>query len=118
MVDYLCKARPKHMACIAIASFQLAAELVCRGKAGCPPVPEAIEVAAISQCKCTIGDLARMQGIITSKLANQMGTLPITAIDFLRTFHTLFLAVDEGEVYSRCVDKMLKLPVFTTKNII
>uniref|UniRef100_A0A1B6FGZ6 Cyclin N-terminal domain-containing protein n=1 Tax=Cuerna arida TaxID=1464854 RepID=A0A1B6FGZ6_9HEMI len=98
------KAHPKHMACIAIASFQLAAEMVCRGKVGSPQVPQAIEVAAISQCKCTNGDLQRMQGIITSKLGSQDGSLPITAVDFLKVFHTLFLAVDEGNVYSTMVE--------------
>lgn len=96
------KARPKHMACIAIASFQLAAEMVCKGKVGTPAVPEAIEVAAISQCKCTIGDLSRMQDIITAKLATQ--DPPVTSVDFLRIFHTLLLAVDQADVYSRMVD--------------
>lgn len=96
------KARPKHMACIAIASFQLSCSLVCGGAAGCPPVPEAAEVAAISQCKCTPGDLRRMQTIITSKLG--VGAAPITAVDFLRVFHQLFLSVDQGQVYARMVD--------------
>lgn len=97
------KARPKHMACISVASFQLAARLVCGNMKGGPPVPEPIDVASISQCKCTMGDLARMQGIIGTKLGTQSGTLPITASDFLRIFHALFLAVDERQVYNRCV---------------
>ncbi|XP_054272437.1 cyclin G isoform X2 [Macrosteles quadrilineatus] len=100
------KARPKHMACIAIASFQLSCSLVCGGAPGSPPVPEAAEVAAISQCKCTPGDLHRMQTIITSKLGVGVhdGAAPITAVDFLRVFHQLFLSVDQGQVYARMVD--------------
>uniref|UniRef100_A0A1B6DLX3 Cyclin N-terminal domain-containing protein n=1 Tax=Clastoptera arizonana TaxID=38151 RepID=A0A1B6DLX3_9HEMI len=98
------KARPKHMACLSVASFQLAAQFVCGVRTEGPPAPEPSDVASISQCKCTMGDLARMQGIIKKKLGTQFGLLPITAADFLRIFHALFLAVDEGQVYARCVN--------------
>lgn len=89
------------MACIAIASFQLAAELVCCGGEIC--VPAASDVAAIAQCKCTPGDLQRMQDIITAKLSSAPGSLPVTAIHFLRIFHALLLSVDQAQVYSRYV---------------
>lgn len=105
-VCLLVQARPKHMACIAIASFQLAAEVVCRGRVNSPAVPEAIEVAAISQCKCTIGDLQRMQGIITTKLGSEPGALPVTAFQFLQLFHALLLSVDQAHIYSRYVKSL------------
>ncbi|XP_075227927.1 cyclin G [Lycorma delicatula] len=88
------KVKPKHMACISVASFQLASRVVCN----CEP----LDVAVISQCKCTMGDLVRMQGIIANKLG-QDNNIPITSLTFLRLFHSLFSALDIGHVYARCV---------------
>jgi len=103
------KVRPKHMACISIAAFQLASHMVCGG-AG----PGATDVCAISQCKCTLGDLNRMQAVISSKLSAENESSPITALVFLRIFHGLLTAIDVDGIYARAVgehDMLLRLEV-------
>ncbi|KAL1138946.1 hypothetical protein AAG570_009008 [Ranatra chinensis] len=89
------KVRPKHMACISVACFQLGCRVVVQA--------EPTDVLAISQCKCTTGDLMRMQEVISSKLATPALTSIVTPGVFLRLFHALLSAVDVDQVYSRCV---------------
>ncbi|EFX71038.1 hypothetical protein DAPPUDRAFT_256312 [Daphnia pulex] len=74
------KARPKHLSCIAISSFHLAA---CQWVERVKPnnneassiqsplqvVPEPQYLVTISQCKCTAGDINRMEKIVEAKLA-------------------------------------------------
>ncbi|XP_063242503.1 cyclin G [Bacillus rossius redtenbacheri] len=87
------KVQPKHMACISVSSFHLAARLVasCRKDLDSPVVvPDTEDLVAISQCRCTLGDLSRMEKIIAGKLSE---SVPVTALDFLRLFHRVLEAV-------------------------
>ncbi|KAK7863999.1 hypothetical protein R5R35_000106 [Gryllus longicercus] len=91
------KARPKYMACIAVSSFHLACKEVMqhRQKVECDSdwiVPDSRDLVTISQCKCTLGDLARMEDIISCKLGAEPNVLPITPLTFLQLFHELFSA--------------------------
>ena len=84
------------MACISVAAFQLGCVTVCgRG-------PDGGDIVAISQSRCTPGDLQRMMAIISAKL-DVCHTPPVTPAVFLNLFHNLLLAVDTHGVYSRSV---------------
>lgn len=78
------KARPRHMACMSVSSFLLAARMV-------PGVssPDPADLITISQCKCSLGDLERMQGIITNKLDAAPHVTPITPLTMARLLHAL-----------------------------
>lgn len=108
------KARPKHMACIAVSSFHLACQQVMlhRHKVDCESewiVPDSRDLVTISQCKCTLGDLTRMEGIIACKLGTEPSMLPVTSLTFLQLFHKLFSAAAERlgllDLYNNIVDK-------------
>ncbi|XP_015586457.1 cyclin G [Cephus cinctus] len=77
------KARPKHMACISVSSFHIAAVQMAQSL-------DADHLVSISQCKCTGGDLKRMSEVIRNKLEWAPGTQPITALTFLRLFNVMF----------------------------
>lgn len=76
--------KPKHMACLSVASFHLAIKQL-----GLKPIP-AEDLVTISQCGCTAGDLERMANVIAHKLGVQMGHGPITSVSFLRIYYALF----------------------------
>ncbi|XP_015108806.1 cyclin G [Diachasma alloeum] len=94
------KARPKHMACISVSSFHIAAVQMAQSL-------DADHLVSISQCKCTGGDLKRMSDLIRAKLEWAPGTTPITALTFLRLFHVMFQAAASqmglGELYASLV---------------
>ncbi|XP_054744921.1 cyclin G isoform X1 [Anastrepha obliqua] len=102
--------KPKHMACMSVASFYLAIK-----QQGLKPIP-ADELATISQvnlskCGCTAGDLERMADVIANKLGVQMGTTPVTAVTILRVFYALFrnLAKSICEEFYEFYLRMIKL---------
>jgi hypothetical protein len=106
------QARPKHMACISVSSFHLATRQIYQYQKSCgmedvTSIPDTRDLVAISQCKCTLGDLTRMEGIISSKLDTEPGLLPITPLTFLQLFHALFAAAAErlgvGSLYAKMV---------------
>lgn len=76
--------KPKHMACLSVASFNLAIKQL-----ELKPIP-AEDLVTISQCGCTAGDLERMTNVIANKLGVQMGHAPITSVCFLRIYYALF----------------------------
>ncbi|KAK0167044.1 hypothetical protein PV327_004492 [Microctonus hyperodae] len=94
------KARPKHMACISVSSFHIAAVQMAQSL-------DADHLVSISQCKCTGGDLKRMSDLIRNKLEWAPGTTPITALTFLRLFNVMFHAAASqlglGELYASIV---------------
>ncbi|XP_017887108.1 cyclin G isoform X2 [Ceratina calcarata] len=94
------KARPKHMACISVSAFHIAAVQLAQSL-------DADHLVSISQCKCTGGDLKRMSEVIRNKLEWAPGTQPVTSLTFLRLFNAMFLAVATqlglGEVYTAIV---------------
>ncbi|XP_046440621.1 cyclin G-like [Daphnia pulex] len=94
------KARPKHLSCIAISSFHLAAcQWVERVKQNnneassiqspLQVVPEPQDLVTISQCKCTAGDINRMEKIVEAKLACLPQEEPVTTLTFLNLYHSL-----------------------------
>jgi len=91
------KARPKHLSCIAISSFHLAAsQWVGRLRSNSLEasqssfqVPEPQDLVLISQCKCTAGDIMRMEKIVEAKLACLPQEEPVTTLTFLSLYHSL-----------------------------
>lgn len=98
------KAQPKHLSCIAVASFHLAClqfrqmqdehakmpeQTTPNLSTGIPPisVPDASDLVTISQSRCSSSDLLRMQTILANKLEMNPGAgpdMPVTALSFLR----------------------------------
>jgi cyclin G2 len=95
------KAKPKHMACISVSSFYIAAVQMAQHSL------DADHLVSISQCKCTSGDLKRMSEKIRNKLEWVPGTQPITSLTFLRFFNIMFQAAASqlgfGDLYASIV---------------
>ncbi|XP_072261589.1 cyclin-G2 [Pyxicephalus adspersus] len=77
------KVKPKHLSCIGVCCFQLAARIV---EEECN-IPSTNDVIRISQCKCTVSDIKRMEKIISEKL--HFDFKATTALTFLHLYHTL-----------------------------
>lgn len=94
------KARPKHMACISVSAFHIAAIQMAQSL-------DADHLVSISQCKCTGGDLKRMSEVIRNKLEWAPGVQPITSLTFLRLFNMMFHTVAShlgiGDIYTSVV---------------
>uniref|UniRef100_A0A1A9WPT8 Cyclin-like domain-containing protein n=1 Tax=Glossina brevipalpis TaxID=37001 RepID=A0A1A9WPT8_9MUSC len=97
--------KPKHMACMSVASFHLAIKQL-----NLKLIP-AEDLVTISQCGCTAGDLERMAGVIASKLGVQMGHVPITSVSYLRIYYALFhhLAKEIGGQFFEFYQQLIKL---------
>ncbi|ALC45574.1 CycG [Drosophila busckii] len=97
--------KPKHMACMSVASFHLAIKQL-----ELKPIP-AEDLVTISQCGCTAGDLERMAGVIANKLGVQMGHAPITSVSYLRIYYALFrnLAKEIGGDFFKFYQQLIKL---------
>ncbi|KAI9581190.1 hypothetical protein GQX74_013777 [Glossina fuscipes] len=97
--------KPKHMACMSVASFHLAIKQL-----NLKLIP-AEDLVTISQCGCTAGDLERMAGVIASKLGVQMGHVPITSVSYLRIYYALFhhLAKEIGGQFYEFYQQLIKL---------
>ncbi|KAL2304619.1 hypothetical protein Nmel_006570 [Mimus melanotis] len=81
----LMKVKPKHLSCIGVCCMQLAARVV---EEECN-IPSAHEIIRISQCKCTVSDLKRMEKIISEKLHFEFKAT--TALTFLHLYHAIVL---------------------------
>ncbi|KAE8631253.1 hypothetical protein XENTR_v10001124 [Xenopus tropicalis] len=79
------KVKPKHLSCIGVCCFQLAAKVV---EEDCN-IPSVHDVIRISQCKCTVSDMNRMEKIISEKLHFEFKAT--TALTFLHLYHTVVL---------------------------
>lgn len=99
------KARQKHMDCISVSAFYIAAVQL-------SPVVDGDHrfidrLVSISQCGCTTDDLKRMSQVIRNKLEWVPGTQPITTLTFLQLFNNMFHAVAAqfhlGDVYASVV---------------
>jgi len=77
------RVRPKHMACISVGSFLLAARQLKLN------IADTDDLVCISQCRCTSGDVERMSCIVASKLGVQMDIPPITPMTFLRIYYVI-----------------------------
>ncbi|XP_012599388.1 cyclin-G2 isoform X2 [Microcebus murinus] len=81
----LMKVKPKHLSCIGVCCFLLAARIV---EEECN-IPSTHDVIRISQCKCTASDIKRMEKIISEKLHYELEAT--TALNFLHLYHTIVL---------------------------
>ncbi|XP_024881900.1 cyclin G isoform X1 [Temnothorax curvispinosus] len=103
------KARQKHMACISVSAFYIAA-------IQCAQEIDADHLVSISQCRCTADDLRRMSGVIRDKLQWVPGTQPTTTLTFLRLFNNMFHAVAKqmhlGDVYTSIIKTALSRAPF------
>ncbi|XP_038615114.1 cyclin-G2 isoform X2 [Tachyglossus aculeatus] len=81
----LMKVKPKHLSCIGVCCFLLAARLV---EEECN-IPSIHDVIRISQCKCTVSDIKRMEKIISEKLHYELKAT--TALTFLHLYHAIVL---------------------------
>lgn len=84
------KVKPKYMACVAAASYHIAAKLV-ELESGIPPAESLVQ---ISHCGGTAADLLRMEQIMASKLGGDLNG--VNAFDFLRLFASAALVLPEG----------------------
>ncbi|XP_056587026.1 cyclin-G2 [Triplophysa dalaica] len=82
----LMKVQQKYLACISISCLHIAARVT---EEECN-VSSSHELIRISQCKCTVSDLSRMEKIISDKLNFQFKA--VTALTFLHLYHTIILA--------------------------
>ncbi|KAM9027312.1 cyclin-G2 isoform 3-T3 [Ara ararauna] len=85
LIECAAEVKPKHLSCIGVCCFQLAAQVV---EEECN-IPSAHEIIRISQCKCTVSDLKRMEKIISEKLHFEFKAT--TALTFLHLYHTIVL---------------------------
>lgn len=79
----LMKVKPKHLSCIGVCCFLLAARLA-EEEGDVPPTHDVIR---ISQCKCTASDIKRMEKIISEKLHYELEAT--TALNFLHLYHAI-----------------------------
>nr|CAD7426062.1 unnamed protein product [Timema monikensis] len=94
------KVLPKHMACISVSAFHMAARVLANRRENGERflIPDARDLVSISQCRCTLGDMTRMEGIIAGKLSEE---IPVTALDFLCLFHRMLASA--GPLAFPCV---------------
>ncbi|XP_077864135.1 cyclin-G2-like [Saccoglossus kowalevskii] len=90
------KVRPRHMACITVSCYHIAIKSTVTDQ----DMPSAFDLIRISQSKCTVSDLNRMQRIILEKLEWDLDCP--TSLTFLHLFHAIaiaseFLHIDVGE---------------------
>eukprot|EP00062_Callorhinchus_milii_P004880 gi/632943772/ref/XP_007887137.1/ PREDICTED: cyclin-G2 [Callorhinchus milii] len=79
----LMKVRPKHLPCLGISIFHLAAKSI---EEECN-IPKPLDLIRISHCKCTVSDLKRMEKIVSEKLHGKLKA--ITALHFLHLYYGL-----------------------------
>lgn len=96
----LMKVKPKHLSCIGVCCFLLAARIV---EEECN-VPSTHDVIRISQCKCTASDIKRMEKIISEKLHYELEAT--TALNFLHLYHTILLCHTSERKESLSLDKL------------
>eukprot|EP00079_Xenopus_tropicalis_P034990 XP_017948761.1 PREDICTED: cyclin-G2 isoform X5 [Xenopus tropicalis] len=85
LIESTAEVKPKHLSCIGVCCFQLAAKVV---EEDCN-IPSVHDVIRISQCKCTVSDMNRMEKIISEKLHFEFKAT--TALTFLHLYHTVVL---------------------------
>ncbi|XP_056143808.1 cyclin-G2-like [Lampris incognitus] len=81
------KVQPKHLPCIGVCCFHIAAKMV-EQECDISPTHELIR---ISQSKFTVSDLCRMEKIISEKLNLEPNA--VTALTFLNLYHSTFASM-------------------------
>lgn len=72
------------MSCISVSAFLLASRMVPN-----VVIPDPADLITISQCKCSVGDLERMQEIMVRKLDAYPHTTPVTPLTMARLVHAI-----------------------------
>lgn len=80
------KARPRHLNCIGVAAFYLAAKTVEEDQV----VPGTLELVQESHCGCSMSEVLRMERCILDKLSWDLRSA--TPLEFLHIFHALLMA--------------------------
>ncbi|KAG7159263.1 cyclin G-like [Homarus americanus] len=85
------KAQPKHLSCIAVSAFHLSCQFT-PGYSHLRDIPQVVpdsrDLTTISQCKCSSGDVTRMERIIMDKLATDLRCQPpVTPLTLLRVLY-------------------------------
>lgn len=96
----LMKVKPKHLSCIGVCCFQLAAQVI---EQECD-IPSIHDLIRISQCKCTASDMKRMEKIISEKLHFEFKAT--TALTFLHLYHTIVLCHTSERKDILSIDKL------------
>lgn len=90
----LMKVRPKHLPCLGMSVFHLAAKAI---EEECN-IPSEHDLLRISHCKFTVSDLKRMEKIVYEKLNGELKA--VTAFHFLHLYHALArYHITEGKEY-------------------
>lgn len=85
------QAQPKHLSCIAVSAFHLSCQFT-PGYNHLRDIPQVVpdsrDLTTISQCKCSSGDVTRMERIIMDKLATDLRCQPpVTPLTLLRILY-------------------------------
>ncbi|KAK8392406.1 hypothetical protein O3P69_014642 [Scylla paramamosain] len=81
------KAQPKHLSCIAVSAFHLS----------CQFTPGYAHLREVAQCKCSSGDVTRMERIILDKLDTDLRCQPpVTPLTLLRLLPASALPHPQG----------------------
>lgn len=104
------KARPKHLKCIGVAAFYLAAKTVEEDEV----IPATLELVRESRCGCSQAEILRMERCILGKLDWDLRF--VTPLDFLHIFHAL-LYVNVPHLLDACghMTPARQLSLVTTK---
>ncbi|CAL8344535.1 unnamed protein product [Lota lota] len=87
------KVQAKHLPCIGVCCLHMAAKMVEEERSISPTQ----ELIRISHSKFTVSDLCRMEKIISEKLGS-LEQHAVTALTFLRLYHTAFVSLTAGRV--------------------
>lgn len=80
------KVKPKHLNCIGVASFYLAAKTIEEDQV----IPGTLELVQESQCGCSVAEVLRMERCILDKLGWDLRAS--TPLEFLQIFHALLMS--------------------------
>ncbi|KAM6931233.1 cyclin-G2-like [Xenentodon cancila] len=86
----LMKVQPKHVPCIGVCCFHIAAKMI-EEESNVSPIHELIR---ISQSKFTVSDLSRMEKIISEKLCVEPKA--VTALTFLHLYYSAITSLTAG----------------------
>jgi hypothetical protein len=103
------QARPKHLNCIGVAAFYLAAKNVEEDER----LPITLELVQQSQCGCSVSEVLRMERCILDKLGWDLRA--VTPLHFLHIFHSLLMANYPRLLDGYVVARSRQMSILTTK---
>ncbi|CAI9732137.1 Hypothetical predicted protein [Octopus vulgaris] len=103
------KVPPKYLHCVAVSCFFLAAKTIEEDEV----IPSTRELAAESQCGCSVSEILRMEREILGKLDWNLRN--VSHIDFLHTIHALLLSMYPQYLYLGNMTPSHQLASLTSK---